>query len=263
MGEVLFELEQVLRTKQERLTSGEANILLTSKSRALRDFTAGFLIGSGITWLATWKLNKFLRVNISGGAAVVFGLWRFGRSIESSVDQILAANGSRLQKELANIMVNKYRDNPWGMQLMTKHFYSEKVYDDSALDQPKLRWRYKNYFSDNVPQSQRTHESDSQGESHSDSDTEAYNEAHSHLKNDPGSKKNEFGSKQVPVSLKPNVDVMGDPLDCVFGYMATAEEIRHPKSSSTPSGAQSRSHKRSHRRRRMRHNDLSSDPVHA
>ncbi|KAL9410621.1 hypothetical protein AB3S75_044404 [Citrus x aurantiifolia] len=201
MGEVLFELEQVLRTKQERLTSGEANILLTSKSRALRDFTAGFLIGSGITWLATWKLNKFLRVNISGGAAVVFGLWRFGRSIESSVDQILAANGSRLQKELANIMVNKYRDNPWGMQLMTKHFYSEKVYDDSALDQPKLRWRYKNYFSDNVPQSQRTHESDSQGESHSDSDTEAYNEAHSHLKNDPGSKKNEFGSKQVPVSV--------------------------------------------------------------
>lgn len=56
---------------------------------------------------------------------------------------------------------------------------------------------------------------------------------------------------------------MGDPLDCVFGYMETAEEIHHPKSSSMTTGAQSRSHKRSHRRRRMRHHEVSRDPVHA
>lgn len=136
-------------------------------------------------------------------------MFSFARKLYSNIHQYFCfcfALGilflySHFDNILNDRMVNKYRDNPWGMQLMTKHFYSEKVYDDSALDQPKLRWRYKNYFSDNVPQSQRTHESDSQGESHSDSHTEAYNEADSRLKNDPGSQKNEFGSKQVPVSV--------------------------------------------------------------
>nr|POF12490.1 hypothetical protein CFP56_51296 [Quercus suber] len=37
------------------------------------------------------------------GAAVCFGLWRFGRSLDSCVDQVLAIDGSRMQKELANI----------------------------------------------------------------------------------------------------------------------------------------------------------------
>lgn len=37
------------------------------------------------------------------GAAVVLGLWRFGMSLESCVDHILAIEGSRLQKELANM----------------------------------------------------------------------------------------------------------------------------------------------------------------
>ncbi|KAJ4722482.1 Mitochondrial intermediate peptidase [Melia azedarach] len=257
MGEVLFELEKVLRSKQERLTSSEANIILTCKSRALREFTAGALVGSGVTWLASWRLNKFLRLNLSGGAAVVLGLWRFGMSLESCVDHILAIEGSRLQKELANIIVNKYRDDPWRMQLISKHFYSEKVYDDSVLDQPKIRWRYRNYFSDNVAHSQRTHENDSHGESHSGSQNksqaEAHSEAHSDIHNDSGRKKNDVGSKHVPVNSA--VDVIADPLDCVFGHMTTAEEIRHPNTSSTQTEQHTHSHKRSHRRRRMRHHD--------
>lgn len=91
------------------------------------------------------------------------------------------------------------------MQLISKHFYSEKVYDDSVLDQPKIRWRYRNYFSDNVAHSQRTHENDSHGESHSGSQNksqaEAHSEAHSDIHNDSGRKKNDVGSKHVPVSI--------------------------------------------------------------
>ncbi|KAJ0034958.1 hypothetical protein Pint_24797 [Pistacia integerrima] len=329
MGEVLFDLEQVLRSKQERLTPAEAKVLLTYKSKAVREFTAGALVGSGVTWLgmynrscferpasvilyisspiqrhlltsslsATWRLNKLLRVNLSGGkrsfiqtnqnyfkspmleyifpclfamlqksflpagAAIVCGFWRFTSSLESCVDSILGVDGSRLQKELANIIFNKYRDDPWRMQLISKHFYSEKVYDDSTSDQPKLRWRYKNYFNDNVAYGQRTQESDSYGDSHTDSHNNSHNEAHSDFQNDSGSKKNDLESNKVLV--KPDVDAVMDPLDCVFGNAATMEEIHHPNKSSTPTRVLSRNHKRSHRRRRMRHHEGSLEPHYA
>ncbi|XP_031252807.1 uncharacterized protein LOC116110722 [Pistacia vera] len=261
MGEVLFDLEQVLRSKQERLTPAEAKVLLTYKSKAVREFTVGALVGSGVTWLATWRLNKLLRVNLSGGAAIVCGFWRFTSSLESCVDSILGVDGSRLQKELANIIFNKYRDDPWRMQLISKHFYSEKVYDDSTSDQPKLRWRYKNYFNDNVAYGQRTQESDSYGDSHTDCHNNSHNEAHSDFQNDSGSKKNDLESNKVLV--KPDVDAVMDPLDCVFGNAATMEEIHHPNKSSTPTRVLSRNHKRSHRRRRMRHHEGSLEPHYA
>lgn len=49
------------------------------------------------------------------------------------------------------------------MRLITKHFYSEKVFDDSSTDQPKIRWRYRNFFSDNVALSRRAHNGDAHG----------------------------------------------------------------------------------------------------
>lgn len=60
-------------------------------------------------------------------------------------------------------ILRKYGDDSTPMQLITKHFYSEKVFDDSSSDQPKIRWRYRNFFSDNVAFSQRTHNSDAHG----------------------------------------------------------------------------------------------------
>jgi hypothetical protein len=107
--------------------------------------------------------------------------------------------------------VTKYQDDPQKMQLISKHFYSEKVFDDS--DQPKLRWRYRNFFSDNVAHGQRTHEGDSPsnsennsysnypGDSHKDSQTDAHSKVHGNSHNDSDSQRTNFKSKQILVSI--------------------------------------------------------------
>ncbi|KAA3455734.1 hypothetical protein EPI10_018729 [Gossypium australe] len=124
MGDALFELEQNLRSRKEQLTRQEENIFQRCKSSALNHFTAGVIAGGGLVWagiyvlrifFATWKLNRLLRVNLSGvhsllcaGAAVILGFWKFGNSLDSSVDHILALDGTRMQSELANMYVIMY-----------------------------------------------------------------------------------------------------------------------------------------------------------
>ena len=109
-------------------------------------------------------------------------------------------------------IVTKYRDDPWIMRLISKHFYSEEVFDDSTADRPKIRWRYRNFFSDNVVHGQRTNESDSPGnsernshksygDSHKDSHSDFHNQEHTDYHNDTDSKRTNFESKQVPVSI--------------------------------------------------------------
>ncbi|XP_039007861.1 uncharacterized protein LOC120135708 [Hibiscus syriacus] len=105
-GDALIELEQKLRSQKERLTPQEENIFQRCKSSALNQFTAGLIVGGGLVWEATWKLNRLLRVNLSSGAAIILGFWRFGNSLESSVDRILALDGTRMQSELANMYVS-------------------------------------------------------------------------------------------------------------------------------------------------------------
>lgn len=58
--------------------------------------------------------------------------------------------------------------------------------------------------------------------------------------------------------MKSGFDLMADPLDCVFGYTATSEEIHHSTPSSMSSRAQSRAHRRANRRRRLHHQEASS-----
>lgn len=82
-------------------------------------------------------------------------------------------------------IVNKYQHNPWRMQLISNHFYSEQVFDDSTPDKPKLRWRHRNFFGDIATHSQETHDDpviDSQ--------------------NDNDSYKNDLESKPLNVSIR-------------------------------------------------------------
>ncbi|KAH1091444.1 hypothetical protein J1N35_018701 [Gossypium stocksii] len=246
MGDALFELEQNLRSRKEQLTRQEENIFQRCKSSALNNFTAGVIAGGGLVWAATWKLNRLLRVNLSGGAAVILGFWKFGNSLDLSVDHILALDGTRMQSELANIIVKKYRHDPWKMRLISKHFYLEEVFDDSTSG-PNVRWRYRNFFGDNVDQDQGTHR-DSQDVSHKASPSDIHNNF--------DRKKTDLKSEQVPV--KSGFDLMADPLDCVFGYTVTSEEIHHSTPSSMSSRAKSRAHRRANRRRRWHHQEASS-----
>lgn len=234
----MFELEQILRSKQETLTLQELNVLQTCKSKAMKDFVVGASVPFVVVWKASQRLNNFFRINLSGGAAAISGMWAFGRSLESCIDHILALDGSRLQRELAILIMRRYQNDPWSMRLISKHFYSERVFDDLAPEQPKIRWRYRNFFDDNVALRQRTQESESYG--------------------DTDSKMNDLEPKQLPIMNK-SVDVMADPLDCVFGYSGMYEEIHHPVNSNTSPRTLTRAYKKSHRRHRLRHQEVSSN----
>ncbi|KAG5560163.1 hypothetical protein RHGRI_003448 [Rhododendron griersonianum] len=269
MGEAIFELEQVLRSKQEKLTSQETNVLMACKADALREFTVGGTVAAGVTWLEVEdlliisitlkltgedfafllviKLHNPSEMNV-GGAAVISGFWRFGRSLDTSVEHILSADGSRMQMELSKIILRKYGDDSTPMQLITKHFYSEKVFDDSSADQPKIRWRYRNFFSDNVAFSQRTHNSDAHG----------YGE-----KTNPQKTDMENADEPNRVLRSPVLDATTNPFDDVFGVTGSSEEIHHTNTSVLSPKKHGRSHKRSHRRHRMRHHEASSKFQHS
>ncbi|KAG4972767.1 hypothetical protein AAZX31_11G006400 [Glycine max] len=257
MGEALFDLEQVLMSKKEILTPQEADILLSCKSKSLRDFTAGALAAGTAAWAATWKLSKPFRINLSAGAGAFCGLWMLSRSLYSCADQILTMDGSILQKELANIMVTKYQSDPSLMQLISKHFYSERIFDDSTSNNPKLRWRYRNFFSDNAVHGHRTHDRESNDKSQEHSHNDSNDKSLGWSENVTHSKRTNLETKRT----FENADIMseGDPLDCLFSYAPPVEDIHHSNSPNKPSGIHNRARRRSHRRRRMRnHDDLSN-----
>lgn len=148
MGDALAELEVKLRSSKVKLTREEENVLRKCKEKAIRDFMIGALITSGITWTVTPRLGLGYRLNATGAAAVVSGNWRFDRALNSCLDNVLSLDGSRLQKELATILLTKHSHNPWRMQLVNKHYYLEKVYDESNLEVPLSRWRHRNLSGD-------------------------------------------------------------------------------------------------------------------
>ncbi|WCJ23797.1 hypothetical protein M5689_005802 [Euphorbia peplus] len=244
MSAAILELIRSVKTKEVKLTPQEANVIATCESKAIRDYATGFLVGF-CTFPAilkfTWKTGLFSTFCISGGAGSLVGDWAVRRSLDPWVDQILDMDGSQMQTALANIILNKHRNNPWMMQRLYKRFYSEKVYDDTNSDKPLLRWRFRNHFGDIVDHSQGTHGDDSQGYAH----------VNSHSAFDG----NKARIKINKVSMNTtSADVMEDPLDSIFGGSAPEEEILHPVVSSTPTArARNHSQRRSHRRRRRMH----------
>ncbi|KAL2463854.1 uncharacterized protein Fot_53510 [Forsythia ovata] len=89
--------------EQERMTSEEANVLSSCGANATRDFIIDFGGSSVVTWPATQRLSNFYRSNLTLGVAAFCGMWRFTRSVDSSIEHILSLEGSRVQRELANM----------------------------------------------------------------------------------------------------------------------------------------------------------------
>ncbi|KAF5465727.1 hypothetical protein F2P56_015708 [Juglans regia] len=104
MGEILYDLEQALRSKKEKIRPEEENFFRACKSDASRFFRFNALAAGCLTFSATGRLNLLSQISLSGGAAALFGLWRFGRHLDSCVDRVLAHTGDRMQFELANIL---------------------------------------------------------------------------------------------------------------------------------------------------------------
>ncbi|XP_065863287.1 uncharacterized protein [Euphorbia lathyris] len=242
MSAAVLELIQLVKTREVKLTPQEANVIAACESKAIRDYATSFLVSFTVLPVvlkATWKMGLFSTFCLSGGGASLIGDWAVRRSLAPCVDKILDMDGSQMQGVLANIILNKYQNDPWIMQRLYKRFYSEKVYDDTTADKPLLRWRYRNHYGDNGAPSQGTHDDDSQG----------YTHVSSHSASD-GNKAHIKGNK---VSVNPGADVMEDPLDSIFGSSAPEKKIFQPIGSTPTSRAHNRSHRRSHRRRRRMH----------
>ncbi|KAI3754903.1 hypothetical protein L1987_54695 [Smallanthus sonchifolius] len=226
MAESLIDLEQVLRSKQEKLTSQEANFLMTWKASILQQLTVGACAGGAITWSATWNLNRMLRINLVGGAAAMTAVWRFRRSVNSGIEQILCMDGTLMQRELANIILKRYPNHPLTTKLISKRFYCENVFDDSTSDIPKSRWRFRNNFVESPSHPQRRDDHDAK-----------------------------ISPELKPVPMNNGFDAMENPFDCIFGLPPSVEEIRRPVTAKSPRKHNNRKQRRSQRRHHTHNQD--------
>ncbi|XP_042940475.1 uncharacterized protein LOC122275461 isoform X2 [Carya illinoinensis] len=278
MAKIMYDLEQALRSKKEKIRPEEEDFFRACKSDAgrflrLNTLAAGCLMYSG-------RLNLLSQISLSGVTAALFGLWRCGQRFDSWVDRVFARTGDRMQFELAKMPLkrSKYtrysKDKPEKASQVANlcHELRRKILEATLRDpdQPKQLWRYRNRSNDFI-RGQSAHESDSPSYSKSDSNsnyhadshknhTNSYNTTHSDPRDDSDSKRSNSESKQVPGN--PGIDLMENPFDCVFGNLALRDEIRIPSTSSIPPGTHARDHKRSHRRRRMRRQDVPINSQH-
>lgn len=98
-------------------------------------------------------------------------------------------------------LVTKRQNVPSKMQLISKYFYIENAYDDSTSDHPKLRWRYRNSYSENDVNGQRTHNYDFSDSSLGDSHDYSNNIAQDDSKEASDSQRTELDTKRILVSI--------------------------------------------------------------
>ncbi|KAI5649173.1 hypothetical protein M9H77_35178 [Catharanthus roseus] len=238
LGQLLVELEQALRNTEGVFTSKEANVFLKCRATCVRDFTLGLSTGAIITWLATKRVPGLLRLNLTAGVAFCSGMWTFKRASDNCVQHILSLEGTRLQKELGTIMLKKYQDDPLIMQRVSKYFYSEEVYDD-ASDKPRLRWRYRNFFTESSSETSHDEKMNNNIKASETSDQKRV-----HL--------NRFIQNKKKEQMNTVVDAMDNPFDCIFGSSESSDES-HSDASGKSFTRTARGNKRSHRRHRKRH----------
>ncbi|RWR88964.1 hypothetical protein CKAN_01800700 [Cinnamomum micranthum f. kanehirae] len=194
-GNALIQLVKVLKSSKENLTREERVVLGSHMLKAVKSLAIGACVASGVVWTATHKLSYGNRFISAGGAAAYFGLWTLDWSLNSSLEHIIELEGSRMQRVLANLILTKHRNDPWAMQLVNRHFYAEKVFDDSNPNILSVRWRPRSFFGSNA--AQRTQDDN-------------YND------------KPDLEPKQFTMS--PAEDLIADPLDCIFGTAGSSDE---------------------------------------
>ncbi|KAJ1384353.1 hypothetical protein SESBI_42612 [Sesbania bispinosa] len=224
MGEALFDLEQVLRSKQEILTPQEADILLSCKSKATRNLTASALAGGTVVWTATRKFSNPFRINLSAD--------------NSPFDCILVENEFENFKD-CDVPSSKDCDDI----IVPNNEDSEAIGTGGNKKQSG-----KKHIDFVYSRKKKAQEDESKG-----------HPLHYQESEEP----QDFSRGVFKMKAIPEVMSEVDPLDCLFGYGAPVEEIHHPDTSNKPSGTHNRGHRRSHRRRRMRNQEDLSNSQHA
>ncbi|KAJ9550442.1 hypothetical protein OSB04_014487 [Centaurea solstitialis] len=225
-----------------KLSTEEENFVMTWKENTIRQVIVGATAGAAIPWsvtlrrdllferIVTRNFDNLYRIYVAVGSALFASRWSFNRSITSRIENILCMEGTQMQKDLASLMLQRHPNHPVTRNLIPKHFYCEKVFDESTSDMPKSRWRYRNNFVESAAHPQRT-------ENH-----ESYNHDA------------KIGPKHKPVPMNNGFVAMETPFDYIFGVPPSVDEIQLPVPAA-PSRRHSRRHRRSQRRHQIHDDD--------
>ncbi|KAG0492718.1 hypothetical protein HPP92_005853 [Vanilla planifolia] len=236
MAAPLLDLSEVLRsrTDKDKVTTSESTLISGCMVKAVKKFFTGAILSSALVYSATSRLGGWYRFYLSAGSAMVAGRLMLDRSANACLEQILGMEGSRMQRELANIILKKYRGSPSRMQLVYKHFYPERVFGETDLDKPFLRWRIRNGYVDGNASRRR--------EDHCDSGDLLADETTS----------SEQSVGNVGADLLG--DFLVDPLDCILGDLRQDEGFRHADAEEVPRRRPHR-HRAARRHRRAEHSE--------
>ncbi|XP_016490020.2 uncharacterized protein LOC107809838 [Nicotiana tabacum] len=241
-AEALLELQEILTSRKEPLTRDEAKLVNSLQQDAVRNFGIGATGASIATWFVTRRLNNLMRINLTAGVGFFYGVRRVGKFLDSRAEHILSQHETRLQSELAEIMLKKYQQHPQVLRRVSKYFFCENVYDDDSTDRPKPRWRFRNLYKEDL------------ASAHMKSDDDSYSKRINSEKTDL--RKTDIQRKQINTSAAAVVlEAIEDPFDCIFGPPKSVENTHRPDTVSTPPRMRSRNQKRSHRRHRMHHKE--------
>lgn len=118
---------------------------------------ASMLIGGlvpGVVCLAgTRRFGENPRLLFASVAGYLGAAWACKWNMRSGLDPIITADGSRMQKELINIMIAKQEAGHLRPSFISNHLYKllypERVFMDSSPDNIYTRWRLRNTYEDN------------------------------------------------------------------------------------------------------------------
>lgn len=175
------------------------------------------------------------------------GAWRFNRSLNGCVDQILGLEGSRMQWALASIILNKHDVKSSKVELVRKYFFPEQVFNDLNPDKPFFRWRPRSIFVDDNSAIQRTEKVE-------------YDDHHEERPEETG-QRNIARNTSVEASAQRSIDdeMTADPLDCLFGHQDTSQETGSSGKAGALPRRQLREQRRAHRRNRAHHRETSAE----
>ncbi|KAJ0245019.1 Uncharacterized protein HA466_0185210 [Hirschfeldia incana] len=127
---------------QEKITAEEMSVIASCHLKVL--WTASFASGlaGGVGWQVAKRMKMLkLPLTVLPAVAAFTAAWDWSNSTTavSCLDNILGQDATRMQRELANVLVKYNRGEAWRWQLMSKHFYPEAVYNDQG-EKPQMRW---------------------------------------------------------------------------------------------------------------------------
>ncbi|KAK8933823.1 hypothetical protein KSP39_PZI015395 [Platanthera zijinensis] len=215
MADALLLLSEALRSKtgEDKMTPSERQLIYNCLAKMTKNFFVGAAVSSALVYRATRRFGHWHSIFLSAGPALFVGNLVFNRSGNACLDQILNIEGSRMQRELADIILRNFWKNPSRMRLVQKHFYPEFVFTDLSPDKALVKLRARNIYLDGTA-SERI-EDHSINEDDDNAETQSFGESTSNL-----DAVNTFQNDL-------DGDFLADPLDCIFGIQQQSQDICH------------------------------------